>query len=303
MKNRTITLTIGIPASGKSTWAKDFVKYKSDNTVRVCRDDYRLMLKQAQMLDPKGESLVTELVNKAIAAAVGSKYDVIVDATNLNLKYLEPQIEYCRKYGDVKFHIFDISLDKAIERDKNREASVGDKVIRRMWGQYRSLIDSGYDLYSTKPKYQRIEKTDFDFDNKKTDCVIFDLDGTLAHNNGKRGYFDWAKVGVDDVDQVLRQTLLSYKEADYDIVIVSGRDGASLEPTEKWLKDNNIPYDDIYLRPEGDFRKDTVVKTEIYEKFLKHKYNILCVLEDRTKVVNMWRELGMKCFQVIDGDY
>lgn len=303
MKKVEIILTIGVPASGKSTWAKDFVKYKSDKHVRICRDDYRMMLMQSQQLDPKGEGLVTELVNNAIAAAVNAKYNVILDATNLNQKYLEPQIEFCQKYGDVKFRVFDISLDKAKERDKNREVSVGDTVLRKMWGQYRSLIDSGYDLYSTRPKKERMENTLFDRNSNRRDCVVFDLDGTLAHNNGKRGYFDWLKVGVDDVDEMTKETLMAYKDRGYEIVIVSGRDGESMDATCKWLDDNEIPYDAIYLRPKGDYRKDTVVKTEIFEKYLKDEYNILCVLEDRKKVVDMWRGLGVKCFQVIEGDY
>jgi len=303
-KNIEIILTIGIPASGKSTWSKDFVKYKSENFVRVCRDDYRLMLKESQTLDSKGENLVTELVNNAIASAANARYNIIIDSTNLNLKYLEPQIKFCQKYGDVKFRVFDISLNKAKERDAERVASVGDKVLDKMWNQYRNIIDSGYDLYSTRKKLERIETTTIeDYDTIKMDCVVFDLDGTLAHNNGKRGYFDWLKVGVDEVDEIVKETLLSFKSSNYKIVIVSGRDGESLQKTIEWLKDNEIPYDDIYLRLKGDYRKDTVVKTEIYYQNLKHKYNILCVLEDRKKVVDMWRGLGIKCFQVIDGDY
>ena len=279
------------------------MKYKSDKHIRVCRDDIRMMVQQAAMLEQKGENLVTEIVNNTIAAAANARYNVIVDATNLNMKYLEPTIEFCRKYGDVKFRVFDISLDKAMERDAAREATVGDKVLRKMWNQYRNLIDSGYDLYSTRPKYERMEETNFMSASNRTDCVVFDLDGTLAHNNGKRGYFDWLKVGVDDVDEMTKETLLAYKGRGYDIVIVSGRDGTSMKPTIKWLEDNDIPFDNIFLRPEGDFRKDTIVKTEIYENNLKPNYNILCVLEDRKKVVDMWRGLGVKCFQVIDGDY
>jgi predicted kinase len=303
MKKVEIILTIGVPASGKSTWAKDFVKYKSEKHVRVCRDDYRMMLSQAQQLDRKGENLVTELVNSAIAAAANARYNVIVDATNLNLKYLEPTIDFCQKYGDVKFRLFDISLEKAKERDKAREASVGDVVMDKMWKQFRAIIDGGYDIYSTRPKKDRMEETKFISASNRTDCVVFDLDGTLAHNNGKRGYFDWLKVGVDDVDEVTKETLVAYKNRGYEIVIVSGRDGVSMKPTIKWLDDNDIPFDNIFLRPEGDYRKDTLIKTEIFENNLKPNYNILCVLEDRKKVVDMWRGLGVKCFQVVDGDY
>ena len=304
-KTKDITICVGIPSSGKSTWSKEQVKYKLDKTVRLCRDDYRMMLKQAAVLDHKGETLVTDLVRKAVVSSINMGYDVIIDATNVNRKYLEDDILFYQKYGNVKFRVFDISLSKAKERDATREATVGEKVIKKMWDQYRSLIDSGFDLYSTRPKLERIENTMVikDYDMEKEDAVIFDLDGTLAHNNGKRGYFDWTKVEIDDHDEIIREILYSFELNDYKILIVSGRDGASLEPTERWLIKNAIEYDGIFLRPEGDYRKDTVVKTEIYEQYIKPKYNVLCVFEDRKKVVDMWRGLGIKCLQVIDGDY
>ena len=74
-----ILLTVGIPASGKSTWARNYVRENPD-TIRVCRDDLRLMIGGAQMLDAKGEKLVTKLVEHTIANR--GKKDVIVDQTN-----------------------------------------------------------------------------------------------------------------------------------------------------------------------------------------------------------------------------
>jgi hypothetical protein len=57
------------------------------------------------------------------------------------------------------------------------------------------------------------------------------------------------------------------------------------------------------MRKKGDFRKDSVVKKEIYEKYIKDNFNILFCLDDRNQVVNMWREIGIKCLQVQDGDF
>jgi phosphoglycolate phosphatase-like HAD superfamily hydrolase len=137
---------------------------------------------------------------------------------------------------------------------------------------------------------------------KKTNCVIFDLDGTLAHHNNKRDIFDWDNVGLDEVDDVVRETLITFHGAGYNIIIVSGRDGRALKGTELWLTFNDIPFDEIFLKDIRDNRKDVVFKTNVYENHLKEKYNILCVFEDRKRVVDMWRGLGIKCFQVKDED-
>lgn len=57
------------------------------------------------------------------------------------------------------------------------------------------------------------------------------------------------------------------------------------------------------MRPEGDIRKDSIVKREIFENYIRDYYNIQFVLDDRNQVVEMWRSLGLKCLQVQEGDF
>jgi hypothetical protein len=57
------------------------------------------------------------------------------------------------------------------------------------------------------------------------------------------------------------------------------------------------------MRKYGDFRQDSIVKREIYERFIAPDYDILCVLDDRNSVVSMWREIGLTCLQVAEGDF
>lgn len=301
-KDITILLTLGIPASGKSTWSKDKVKY--DNTwVRVSRDDYRLMLSQAQILDPKGEKMVTDLVQNAIRTAALAGYNVIVDQTNVNLKFLNEMVDFCVNYANVEFRIFDVPLEVALKRDAERDATVGEDVIKKMHKNYLNLFDSNFDFSKRKKKDRIVDNIKWKVNGNLPKAILFDIDGTLAHNNGKRHYFDWNNVDRDTVDEKVRETLKVHKTAGYKIIIVTGRDGSCEELTKMWLDENKIPFDYFYIRPAGDFRKDTVVKKEIYDNNIKGKFNVLGVYDDRNQVVSMWRELGLKCYQVIEGDY
>lgn len=134
------------------------------------------------------------------------------------------------------------------------------------------------------------------------DCYIFDIDGTLAHMQNHRGPFEWSKVHLDEVDDLMVRILNTLRETNK-IIIVSGRDGSCRELTSKWLYNNKIKYDLLFMRPTKDYRKDNEIKEEIYNNHLKDKYNILGVFDDRQQVVDMWRSLGLKCFQVEPGNF
>ena len=302
MRNRKIILTVAIPAAGKTTWRKKFLRDNRD-WVCVSRDEYRLMLSGAQILDPKGEKMVTELVNNAIAMAIKSRYNVIVDQTNVNLKYLKNMVEFCEKLADVEFKIFDIPEKVAIERDANRDSKVGADVIKKMYKNYLNLFSSNFDFSVRKRKPHIATNIKWKRNGNLPNAIIFDIDGTLAHMQDKRGTFDWNRVHLDVVDEKVRETLKAYKKAGYQIIVVTGRDGTSKDLTEQWLRDNKIEFDVLHTKPENDFRKDYITKTEIYNNDIKPYYNVLAAYDDRKQAVNMWRGLGIKCYQVEDGDF
>jgi hypothetical protein len=120
--------------------------------------------------------------------------------------------------------------------------------------------------------------------------------------NGKRGPFDMNKVDRDDVDIILADRLRKHRILGEKIIIVTGRDESARELTIDWLNFYKIPFDYMFMRPENDYRKDSLVKSEIYNNEL-NKYNILFVYDDRNQVVDMWRELGVKTFQVEPGRF
>ena len=134
-------------------------------------------------------------------------------------------------------------------------------------------------------------------------AIICDIDGTLAHMQDRSPY-DWDKVGDDVVDKTIKEILRTfYSTSEYDIILASGRDDVCKQITERWLSKNYIFYDALYMRKHNDCRPDEVIKKEIYDKHIKDKYDVVFVLDDRNKVVKMWREIGLKCLQVAEGDF
>jgi hypothetical protein len=135
-------------------------------------------------------------------------------------------------------------------------------------------------------------------------AIIVDVDGTLADMRGVRGPFEWDKVHLDKPHQDvidLVKDLTSLEK--YRIIITTGRDGVCEQETKDWLTDNGVMYDDFYIRPKGDFRKDNIIKSEIYMDHIRPKYDVKFVIDDRDQVVEMWRSLGLRVLQVAPGNF
>lgn len=297
-ENLKILILVGIPASGKSTWSADYVRRNSD-WVRVNRDDFRKMLKNAQMCEPKVEDMITDLMKVAITKCLMRKLNVIVDNTNLKQRYIKDFIDTFKYYADIDYRVFDISVDKAIERDNNREAKVGEGVIKKMHDDYKVLIDS----FNFQP-VKKVERDHLvpDFSSELPQAVIFDIDGTLALM-GDRSPFDWMKVYKDDVNDIVVEQIEFHRSKGRKILIVSGRDGVCRGVTEEWMEMYGIKYDAFYMRPENDYRKDTQIKKEIYQNEIEGKYNVVAVYDDRLQVLDMWYKEGIFTFNVNQGNH
>jgi len=142
---------------------------------------------------------------------------------------------------------------------------------------------------------------------EKTDglpkCIIVDIDGTLALMNGR--YVYGSKEAINDVvNTPVKELINLYDDENYVIILLSGRAHDELVITKEFLKKNDIWYDRIILRKEGDIREDSIIKKELYEENIKGIYDVKFVLDDRNQVVDMWRkDLKLPCFQVYYGDF
>lgn len=280
-----IILTVGLPASGKTTWANEFITSHKD-FVNINRDDLRLMLwgrAQYNKFSKEKETIISNVVKNAVDAAINTNKSVILSDTNLNPIYNEQWKLYAvEKNIEYKEQLFiDVPLGVCLERDQRREYPVGQRVIESMFTRYR-------DVWWPKPK----------FDVNLPNAYLVDLDGTLA-NMGTRSPYDWTKVFSDTVNQnVLAVVNQLSKTKGTSIIVLSGRDSRCRDDTIRWLRSHSVMFHDLFMRPEGDTRADYVVKKELYLENIKGLYNVLGVFDDRNQVVHLWRHLGLTCFQV-----
>lgn len=270
----------GLPASGKSTYAKELVKqgYK-----RVNKDDLRAMIDDGKWSEIN-EKNIRDMELHLVVEQLNKGKNVVVDSTNFAYEdYWQHIAEKAGAEFEVKF--FDVPVQECIERDARRgDKSVGKKVILGMYNKY---------LHKEPEKVA--------YDGSLLDCYIFDIDGTLA-TMGNRSPYDWSKVGVDTVNESVRDVLRSLRKDYSSIIILSGRDSICRGETEDWLNKNGISYGALYMRPEGDMRKDVEVKEELYNNHIKGKYNILGVFDDRLQVCRLWYKLGLSLFRVGNPD-
>lgn len=293
----TLTITKGLPAAGKTTWAK------KQNAKRVNKDDLRAMIDNGKW-SKKNEEWILACRNFLAVFYLNRGYDVIIDDTNLAPKH-EKDLRQLADFHKADFEIkdfTDVSLSTCLKRDSERANAVGAGVIKSM---YKSFIKKPIVAEYKKPPH----KEGFPY------CIIVDIDGTLAHMNSRSPY-DYTQVSTDVVDEHVRDVVHRYtigsatdEIPDTYIVIVTGRDADCRPDTEAWLKANNIPYDELYMRDmlrvddKGNKVDDRIIKRDIYEAFIKPRYNVRFVLDDRDRVVKMWREQGLKVLQCAEGDF
>jgi len=281
---KKVIITRGLPGSGKSTWAKSIIKANSNSYKRINNDDLRAMV-DCGHYSSANEKFINDLTDLFIMKAIADGKHVIVDNTNLNMKHINRITQLVKGFAQVEINdsFLQVPVEMCILNDLKRANSVGKDVIMDMYEKH---------VKKTEPITQNPDAPK---------AIIVDIDGTLAHMKGRSPY-DWDRVGEDECDTIIKEIVNAYDN--YGVVIVmSGRDASCRAITEKWLNDNNIVWDTLLMRDEGDMRKDSIVKRELFDTYIAGHYFIEYVLDDRQQVVDMWREMGLKCLQVAPGNF
>lgn len=303
-----LVLMQGLPASGKTTYAKNWVGEDSDNRVRVSRDDLRMMLFGRKVgLSYRQEEQVSSMEVDLVSSALRSGKDVVVDAMHLRPKYIRGWYQVASSLGvkSVEIVPLDVSLPELTERDASRRDRVSSQVISLLHKKFirkdSFLPVESYEEYLREIPLLEVTPTEpFSLTSGKPPVVIVDIDGTVALNTSGRGWFEWGKVGSDSLNLPVARVVQALHESGLIIIYLSGRDAQCREVTEQWLRDHDLPNGLLRMRPEGDNRDDAEVKLELFDQYIRGQYNVLGVFDDRPKVCRMWRELGLTTFQVGD---
>jgi hypothetical protein len=236
-----------------------------------------------------------DLLKRLIASGVDT---VIVDNTNLRVATVR-ELEHVTAECGANFVVMDdflnVPVDECVRRDSLRDVPVGEAVIRKMARQATKL----------SPWIYTVEKfTSVVTDNRLPSCIIFDVDGTLAHKHPDRDIYDGSLAHLDSPDvRVVAYAKSLLADPDVQVVIMSGRGEEHRDVTQAWITTHVGAGLPMFMRPEGDSRRDSIVKRELLEREILPRWNPIHAVDDRNQVVNMWRQSGIPVWQVADGDF
>lgn len=300
-KQQVLFIIRGIPGSGKSTFARKWVSEDPENRVRVNRDDLRfLMYGKYHGLTPKQENTVTAQEYSLVRGALAHRQSVIVDNQNLEESYIYPFLEIAKDHKAIVLHKdFNVDLEVAYENNKNRDRNVPEKAMLKT---YRRYVKNG--KFPPFPVLTIKNDEQYYPDDSLPPAILLDVDGTAMDMSPTRGPFDFSKVLEDTPNVPVIKTVQALSAAGYKVVVLSGRDDSCVEDTMLQLEVAGVEVHEIYMRKTGDRRKDSIVKKEIFNNHIRHRFNILLALDDRNAVVDTYRkDLSLPVFQVNYGNF
>lgn len=293
MQELKLIITKGLPASGKSSWADEYIA-KNPNFVKIEKDQIRKdtsLFKDGQYVHKRGdEGIVLKERDRLIRKALNEGKSVISSDTNLVQKHIT-QLTNIAKQNNATVEIksfLDVPIKELIERDQKREDSVGEQVIRKMF----------HNQVGKMPTFLK-------YDPNLPFVIVSDLDGTLTKGPKDRSPYEWHKVGNDEINIGVAHLLDGVKVINYaQVYIFSGRDGICRPETEEWLERHDIEYDLLVMREVDDNRSDEIVKAEFIEEHIRNKVNVLLWFDDRVRVSDMLRDVfGINVAQLGDPNH
>jgi hypothetical protein len=142
--------------------------------------------------------------------------------------------------------------------------------------------------------------------------VIFDVDGTLMDNSHRKAMVECAKpdwksynyaMFLDVPHPHVCHLAIMYRTMGHRVIITTGRYESDRGLTTDQLRDAGVMFDTMLMRPDGENMEDGKLKLGMLKTLRSQGYDPRIAFDDRDRVVRMWREAGLQCFQVAPGDF
>lgn len=302
-----LIITRGLPACGKTTYARAWVAEDPIHRTRINRDDYRDMMFGGYTGELAHEIAVTKASDAAVAALLVKGYSVIMDNTFLPQRHARDARMLALRHG-AEFKVVDfthVDMVTCMARDAARiaqgERGVGDDVIRTMHHKFLRGKPSPLPLpEEPNPTYD----LDIYIPNPDApEAYVVDIDGTVALMSGRSPY-DETRVHEDLPNESVIRVIQHLADQGYIILFVSGRHDVCWDSTNEWLRTHvGVEEFRLLMRKDGDNRKDFIIKKEIFDAEIRHNYKVMGCFDDRKQVVDMYRALGLTVFQVAEGNF
>ena len=268
---------------------------------------------------PSREGIVKTMKDTFAKANMLAGNNMVIDNMNLNPKeveYWRDLIEYNNDYYtkargeypstykanyfyELEFKDFFIPVEECIRRDSLRPNPIGEKVIRETWNKYKHTI--------VLSENQKILTRKLQQDKSKPAAIVVDMDATLCVNtSGRPFYGEGAAEGMltdTPIEELVE--LLNLNHLYYHIIILTGREDTPeiRKATEKWLINHGIEFSKVIMRPQGDLTKGNIFKKKAMEEQILPNYCVRFILEDSSKCVEAFREMGLLVLQPNEGKF
>lgn len=295
-------LTMGIPGSGKSTWARAEIAKDPANWVRINNDQIREMC-NGSVWSGGYEKLITETRNFLINLALKKNKHIIIDNVNSNKKHFENACTIAKSIGDVEVieKPFYIDVEEAIERDLKREGSarVGEIVVRKFWKEL-----GGKQFAHYIPRNETFEKiksnrfvTPMIQNESLLKCCVFDMDGSMCDISHRNPYDASTCIYDKPIEHVVGLSKLLFNTG-YKIFFFSGREDKHKAMTEEWLN-KYFGYEySLHMRETSNKEDDRLLKERLFNSHIKDKYNCKIWVDDRLRVCEWVYQAGLPLFRV-----